>query len=404
MDRKRLRKDAPLTTPPLTEAMAGDSLTTIGFDFEYASLQGLPTSTIPGIDTVQYEFAAVIPRVQGVPSMGIFAMVQGTLLSTAVLAFPSATFRLSLASGWSTAVQTKSSTVTPALAALESRMVFNLQLLLNADNVANADTTIVRGLLRTGVVQDFTDDVLTKLDSTTVLPHNKLQGTCLKQADIRLKLATRSSVIRIQQLADVFEPFTWSAAPIFFAANWTKSLLSLDCTGSFNTATIVYAKSQASVPYGVLPFIDAGAGTQIIMVLLRMAPGLLGASLVYLVQPLESLGCAPSKAYEGTWVGTFVFGQPAFSPVFISPQSALATPFGQMRMFCPTSIPTVAFLGLSKNMIYMYGTANGLAPPANPIPESYGFRPPELQNETEFLAEIRSSVESEGSWCVVTLT
>lgn len=405
--KKHRKEEDQLQLPFLPAALSGDSVQTIGFDFSYGSLQGL--NNLVNVTSVQYEWVGFLSRTQGL-TISVWGMMAGTAITSPVVVWPVAmvvsSFSFRLENNWSIGVQTKTATITPGPAANESRLVYDLKAVLTADNVSSVDGNIVRGLIRTGVVQDFTNDIIGKLDSTTVLPKNKLQGIATKTAEINAKIMTRENSIKLAFLTDVFEtmpPWTPTQTPVVFAANWAKGLLSLATqTGIFAQAPIVYAQTNYSVPYGVIPHIHVGNSTEVYILLLRYNTTQ-GAHLVIAAQPMETFGLAP--AIEGTWVASIILcSAPYYGPTTISPQSSLAKVPGQIRMFCPTSVTTVVYTGLYQNIIYLYGSALGLAPPANAVPESYGFRPPPLSSSEDLWNDLDSATtQTAGKWNPVNL-
>lgn len=381
---KRSRKEViPSGLPPVAEALAGDSASTIGFDFTYESLQSsAPSVPIPNVYpiSVMYEFVALIPRTQGV-DLKVFAYGGcSSTLSSVLLTFSVGNnMSLTLAPGWLIGVQTKQAIVSPG-SAKDSRLVYDVDLTVNADNVASANSNIIRGSFKTGTVQDFTGNIEAKVDSTTVLAKNRIQEACVKKPRLRMKLLTRLGTVKFNVLSEAFESFTFTASgSMCFYANWAKTYLTPTASGLLSPMTMIPANATFNVPYGVIPTICISPGMQAVVVLLQCTPS--GAlTLVFMAQPMEGFGLSPLTA--GTWVATILFGASSLSTVNVA--SSLVS-IGQVRMFCPTSIPTVIFAGLDQNFIYANGSAYGLAPSAVSNSETYGFRPPMLDDTCELI-------------------
>lgn len=384
---------------PTDVTFSGDALSTIAFDTQYASLQGVVYSS--GVE-VQYEWVSLIPRNQGIDCR-VFAFISRSttpaslLLSQLLSVTATEQLQFSLSDGWMIGVQTRAVTVTPG-SATDSCIVGDVRWSLVADNVSSGDGTIVKGALKTGVVQDFTNDVSMKVDSTTVLAKNRKHDTCLKRVEFATKNFTRRGTIRCVMLTSMFNGFTALAASgcTVFAANWATQYLRVAVsTGAFDPSPVYFANATVNVPYGVLPFFAIGTDLQVIHLLLRCSTGHpVAPSLVFVSQPLETIDLSPNRPFDGTWIATVVYGGSSLSTGRYASQ--LNGSFGQVRMFCPRSIPTVVFNGLVGNTIYVVGSAAGQAPAAYPNSETYGFKPTQLETTSSFIDEINEEIDPAG--------
>ncbi|NBO39699.1 hypothetical protein EBU99_14075 [bacterium] len=302
--------------------------------------------------------------------------------------------------GWTTMIKTKTATVTPTVCADQSRLVFNSEVTVAADNVASAgNQQIIKGTMKTGIVQDFTGDLNQKIDSTTIVTKCKKQDTCLKKALIKLTTATADSAIRTFSLQDVLQnQLIFGDGSIFICSTWAAGFTTLVPYGAFSPCVSV--NLQQDVPYGVLPYFWFGdSSVQVVHVLLKWAGDVTGVQIQFVPQPFESLGCTPPKSYDGTWMGSIIYGTNNLSPVRLQNMSGI----GLMRMFCPTSVPTISLQGLSSNVIYVNGSASATAPPANSIPESYGGRPFPLIKPEKYVETAQEAASNESELKIVDL-
>ena len=386
--------------PPTAAALRGDSVLNVGIDLQFATLQG--RALYPAnVSDVQFEAIAQIPQFLGfnVVLLGMFA--GGSAFSNLL-----GTTTNGIAVGlngnrWTTMIKTKTATVSPSVCADQSRLVFNSEVTVAADNVASAgNQQIIKGTIKTGIVQDFTGDLNQKIDSTTIVTKCKKQDSCLKKATIKMVTATADSAVRTFQLQDIMQnQIIFGDGSIFICSTWAAGFATTVPYGT-TFSPCVQVNMQQEVPYGVLPYFWFGdTSVQVVHVLIRWAGDVNGVQLQFVPQPFESLGCAPPKMYDGTWMGSIVFGTNSLSPVRLQNIAGV----GLMRMYCPTSIPTISLQGLSSNVIYVNGSASATAPPANSIPESYGGRPFELVNPTKYVEEAQEAASCEGTLKVVDL-
>lgn len=389
---KRTREDASQresNLPPIEPAMQGDSVLNVAMDFTYQTLQGL-SSYPAGIGGVQYEVVAQIPRQQGI-DVRVFAMFEGSGSIIGTIGIGNEKIVVTLQGSWQTMVQTSRQNVTPVVALDQCALVFNAVTTVAADNVSNANQQIVIGAMRSGIVQDFTGDLLSKIESTTVQTKCKLIENCLSRAMIKQQVATRKSVARTFLVGDIVsQQIVWNPGnSIAIVAKWAAGCCQFETGATWGTVNQVSLKQE--IPYGVLPFFWFGDTTlQIIHVVLKWVSSSSGLSIAYMLQPFESMGCMPPRGTEGTWIASLVVDCRSKSVITMA---GLLNTNGFMRMYCPTSIPTIAFTGLSNNVIYMNGSAFATAPPANPIPESYGGHPSQIENCQAFFDRVQATID-----------
>ncbi len=397
---RREDADRPCLLPPVNGAFQGDSVLNVGCDFQYATLQGLATYP-DNVAGVQYEAVAQIPRKQGI-DLRVFAMLTGNHEFSSTLGTGPNQFVVGLKNtGWQTMVQTAKANVTPVVATDQSKLVFDSVIVVAADNVANngggTGNQIVKGTMKSGIVQDFTQDLYNKIESSTIITKCKLQTNCLSRAKIARRVVTASSNMRTFSLYDSVFPllnFSTSNSSWFIAAKWTSSYLDLLPSGTFG-ASVQQVLMKQDVPYGVLPHFTFGDNTlQIVHVLLRWMNKTTGVEIVFVPQPFESHGLPPPNYYDGTWLGAILYSSAgAVSPALLNLAGLSPQSIGLMRMFCPSSIPTVAFLGLSGNMLFANGNATSTAPAALPIQESYGAHPPAIEGAEAFVNTVQITYE-----------
>ena len=393
---KKMRTENNSEMPPVKESFQGDSTLTVGFDITaYNTLQGRQQYP-QNIANVAYETVSLIAVRQGINCRihGMFTGGTGSLSAT--LGSGPNFITVSLRPGWTSMVQTAVASVTPGVAFDQTRLVYRAKATIAADNIANGvaggNSQIIKGSMKTGVIQDFTGDLLTKIESTTVLTKYKMQDSCLRRILLKVKLVTADSCIRSYNLSDILSSqIIWSTTN-FICASWATSFVDIISGGYFGAFPIsTVPLKQDIVPLGVLPYFYFGDCTlQVIHVVLRYIDFTTGLRIVFVPQPFESLGCMPpSPGYDGTWIGTIVTGYGSSGvPSIVNIQGISSV--GLMRMFCPTSIPTIAFTGLSGNALFVNGSAYATAPPANQIPESYGAHPGHIESPENFVDGLRS--------------
>lgn len=374
--------------PPVDAALQGDSILNVGVDFTYPTLQGL--SVYPaGISTVQYEVVAQLPRTQGV-DLRVFAMMGGRDTITGSVGSLARSITASLTGSWSTMVQTGRANVAPTVAFDQSSLVINSLITVAADNISGGNTQIVMGSMRSGIIQDFTGDLYAKIESTTVQTKNKLQENCLSRAIIRKRVVTSPAVYRVYLLTDILsQPITWIVGrSIVIVASWAAGYFSVTLGTDFGLPTLVNMRQE--IPYGVLPYFWFGDNTLTVIHVIAKWGGIgSGLTFAFILQPFESLGMMPPRGTDGTWVASIVVGCSTASLITLS---GLTNACGYMRMSCPTSIPSIAFTGLTNNIIYMNGSAFATAPPANSVSESYGAHPPTMAPIVDFFSEMEATI------------
>ena len=396
-----------ILNPPFVQALSANSSMVLSFLMNWESLQRA-TIYPPGFQSVQYELVAEIPRTFGW-DVRVLGNVQGSLIQQPVglnLYNGSSQAVARLSANWVTCVTFAKAAITPGIEAAQSNMIYRGEVIATADNAQGGDGNIVRGMVTTGIPQNFSGDVYTNMSCTTIQKSSYLQANVTYRATLKTEVVTIPSTIRVYTIQDlVGDGYSLNNNAILFTVPWSDPYIGLiGTTGVFASYQKVSLGDTFIVPYGVLPFLYIGDPTvQVWHLLLTYGDATSGLLLKWVTQPLETLGMANQSAWDGTWVGCIVFTTNQALCTF-SGSSALPLD-GQFRMYCPPNAAVALFQNLSfKQTIFVKGYAEASAVPAqqNYVAFSNPSRP---IDDAEIFWQRQSPVVSdenkEGRWTLV---